>query len=127
MKSQTIAPVQTRNKLSKEVLLQALEAAEIEINDFYVNPTKIVYESMSKTVTFLSKDINQIVQDGKLDITADKDEKTFDRVMKYFEKAKDFTAVLEALRKNLNPEDAKIIDEANTKSIVNLVKNKKDL
>lgn len=158
MKSQTIAPIQTRSKLPKEVLLQALEAAEKELSIYHGTPIAKLYVSMRDNINRISEEIDNLdfnsavntketkkkskknkesedegdfdienLQEEKSGSILESSDKAFDRILTYFKLLGDFADTLDRLHKKISPEDLKAAEESSAKSIVNLVKNKKDL
>lgn len=121
MRSKEIAPPDKRSSLPKDVLIQALEAAEKSLEKYESKYIAKHFVSMRDKLDELREEISETTN------VLSAEDKIYERIMRYYDLLGDFISTLEAMEKKISPEDVKAAEtQANTKNIVSLVQNKDD-
>ncbi len=113
------------NQIKDKEVLRYVDYLESELNKFKTSPYLKTYITISNQIDSFNeqltiKDMREVempvegggtkfvdVTPGKIDLFADKDEKSFDRGWKYLNECVDLNRKLDELRKLMTPEDMK--------------------
>ncbi len=106
-----------------EYLQNELETAKVKLDKFEKSPKVKTYltiynqlDSFNEQLTIgestqITVDgIVATVQKGKIDLFAEKEDKSFDRTKWYFEHVLDLSKTLDELRKGMNPDESKEVE-----------------
>ena len=114
MKSIKLLPLDKRGKATSKQLIEALELAESELLEYDTQSTKVIYKSMKSTVCKIAREIEdmELTDDNgnQAKRVIESAEKTFDRILKFFDLAGDYDKTIESLRSKINPDEANKID-----------------
>lgn len=89
-----------------EYLQKELETAKIKLDKFEKSPKVKTYLTIYNQLD----SFNEQLTVGKIDLFAEKEDKSFDRTKWYFENVLDLSKTLDELRKSMSPDESKEVE-----------------
>lgn len=116
MKSLKMLPLSGRDKATPKQLLEALELAEAELQEYSEKSTKVIYKSMRFSVCEISKEIEILISQTKAKgkNVIELEDKVFEKITTHFKNVGEYDKTIDSLRSKINPDEAEKIDKENS-------------